>query len=96
MNLLSTRTVEARIDRVWAALSALTILAWALSTWLLDDHGAANSFETTAILAIAGIKGRLIFREYMEVRTAPRRLRLLADAWLVGLLALLLGIYVWG
>jgi len=96
MNLFSTRTAEARIDRVWAALSGLTILAWALSTVVLDDHGAANRLETTAILAIAGIKGRLIFREYMEVRTAPRRLRLLADAWLVGLLALLLGVYLWG
>ncbi len=96
MNLFSARTAEARIDRVWAALSALTILGWALSTWLLDDHGGANRLETAAVLAIAGIKGRLIFREYMEVRTAPRRLRLLVDAWLVGLLALLLGIYVWG
>jgi hypothetical protein len=96
MNPSSARAAEARIDRVWAALSGLTILAWALSTWLLDDHGAANRLETTAVLAIAGIKGRLIFREYMEVRSAPRRLRLLADAWLVGLLVLLLGIYVWG
>jgi len=43
---------------------------------------------------MAFIKGRMIIRYFMEVRTAPRWLKLTTDAWLIGLWAGVLAIYV--
>jgi hypothetical protein len=85
-------TGERHTTSVWVSLSGLTILACAVSLLVGHQH-AANGVETVAVLVIAGVKGRLIMREYMEVRGAPRAVRYLSDAWLGGLLAILLGIY---
>jgi hypothetical protein len=85
-------TGERHTTFVWALLSGLTILACVVSQ-LVGRPRAANGVETVAVLAIAGVKGRLIMREYMQVRGARRALRYLSDAWLGGLLAILLGIY---
>jgi hypothetical protein len=49
---------------------------------------------TVAVLLMAAIKSRLILREFMEVRSGPRALRILCDGWLVGLLAGALCIYL--
>ncbi len=93
MRRLST---ESRINYLWLALSGLTVLAWGVSKVVGDGRAEANNFETIAVLAIAGVKGRLILTEYMEVRTAPRRLRWITDAWLGGLLVTLLAVYFYG
>ena len=41
------------------------------------------------------IKGRMIIRYFMEVRTAPRWLKVTTDAWLVVLWATILAIYLY-
>jgi hypothetical protein len=67
----------------WIILSAITILSW----WLAPGHtrgaGAATSVPiTVAVILLGFIKGRMIIRYFMEVRTAPRWLKLFTDAWL--------------
>jgi preprotein translocase subunit SecG len=47
-----------------------------------------------AVLAFGAIKARLIVQEFMEVRTAPRWLRRLTDAWLAGLFITVLVLYL--
>jgi hypothetical protein len=92
-----TSAAEARVTYVWVVLSGLTVLGWVIARIRGDGDGdaAASGLVTVVVLAIAGVKGRLILQEYMEVRTAPRWLRHLTDAWLAILLALLVGIYFW-
>lgn len=75
----SSRT---RLSLVWSALLVITLIAW----WLGANH-ERGSFEPNAavslgVMAIAAIKVRLIFREFMDVRNAPARLKRLTDAWL--------------
>ena len=50
---------------------------------------------TVAVVLLGFIKGRLIIRTFMEVRTAPRWLKLATDGWLVVLWAAILGIYLY-
>jgi Prokaryotic Cytochrome C oxidase subunit IV len=79
----------------WIILSAITIMSW----WLAPphDHGApaVPSVPITIAVTLLGfIKGRLIIRYFMEVRTAPRWLKLATDAWLTVLWAGVLAIYL--
>ena len=51
----------------WIILSAITILWW----WL--PHGPAATVPiTVAVILLGFIKGRMIIRYVVEVRTAPR------------------------
>jgi Prokaryotic Cytochrome C oxidase subunit IV len=56
----------------WIILSANTILSW----WPAPSHargaGAVASAPITAVILLGFIKGRMIIRYFMEVRTAPR------------------------
>lgn len=81
---------------MWLVLCAITISSW----WLAPGHrggGAAVASVpiTVAVILLGFIKGRLIIRTFMEVRTAPRWLRLSTDAWLVVLWASILAIYLY-
>ena len=51
---------------------------------------------TVSVLLIAAIKVRVIVWEFMELRHAPATLRRFADALLVLLMTLLLGLHAWG
>jgi len=79
----------------WIALCAITILSW----WLAPAHGHGEPVGpsmpiTVAVIALGFIKGRMIIRYFMEVRTAPRWIKLATDAWLVVLWAAVLAIYL--
>jgi hypothetical protein len=54
-----------------------------------------NRAITVVVIALGFVKGRLIIRYFMEVRTAPRWLRLATDAWLAMLWLGILAIYLW-
>ena len=78
-----TTTAARTTTYAWILLSAITIVSW----WLAPGHtrGAAAVASvpiTLAVILLAFIKGRLIIRYFMEVRTAPRWLKLFTDAWL--------------
>jgi hypothetical protein len=89
-----TTTAARTTNRAWTILSAITILSW----WLAPGHtrGAAAVASvpiTVAVVLLGFIKGRIIIQYFMEVRTAPRRLKLFTDAWLTVLWAGMLAIY---
>ena len=54
----------------------------------------ANAPITVAVVLLGIIKGRIIIRYFMEVRSAPRWLKIATDAWLVVLWATILAIYL--
>ena len=64
---------------VWLVLVAATILSW----WLVEHHAVQARVATTAALAIAAIKARLVFLHFMELRTAPFVWRALFEAWVL-------------
>ena len=70
-----------------------------MSWWLAPphDHGTpavASVPITVAVILLGFIKGRMIIRYFMEVRTAPRWLEVVTDAWLTVLWAAVLAIYL--
>jgi hypothetical protein len=87
-------TNERTITWTWLVLVAITLGSW----WLAPAHSrgvaSASVIVTRVVLALAVIKARLIIRNFMEVRTAPRWLKLATDAWLGGLVASVLVIYL--
>lgn len=84
-----------RTSAVWLALSLLTLASWLLR--VVHDRGAlsASTAATVGVLAVAAVKGRLILREFMEVRSAPAWLGWATDAWLSVLWATILGMYLY-
>ncbi|MGH3958166.1 cytochrome C oxidase subunit IV family protein [Mycobacterium sp.] len=88
-------TASARLTFVWLILSAITVVAW----WLGPGHAraamAADVSITVAVLAMALVKVRLVIQHFMEVRTAPRWLRLFTDIWIVVLWGAVMAIYLW-
>ncbi len=90
-----TTTAARATTYAWIILSAITIVSW----WLAPGHAggglAAPSVPiTVVVILLAFIKGRMIIRYFMEVRTAPRWLKLATDAWLTVLWVAVLTIYL--
>jgi cytochrome c oxidase subunit IV len=80
---------------VWLLLSAITVLSWWLAPGHSGGHAVANVPITVAVVVLGFIKGRMIIRYFMEVRTAPRWLKATTDAWLIVLWAAILAIYLY-
>lgn len=89
---------NSRLLVVWLVLASFTL------AYLWIDHsgaGHAGSLKssaviTSSVIVIASVKVRIIFREFMEVRQAPVLLCRLTDAWVLLILATLLGSYFVG
>ncbi|WP_210115455.1 cytochrome C oxidase subunit IV family protein [Mycobacterium sp. DL99] len=86
-----------RLLIVWAILTAMTLVY----VWLdeaVDQDGTlrASTIVTVSAIAIALIKVRIIFREFMEVRHAPALLCRVTDGWVVLIGIFLLGSYFVG
>jgi hypothetical protein len=88
-------TAANRVTYVWVILSVITLVSW----WLGPGHahGAPGPSVpiTVAVLALGLVKSRLIIRHFMEVRTAPRWLRIATDVWLIVFWGAVLGIYLY-
>ena len=85
-------TVTSRITWTWALLSALTMVSWALAA---TRRFTPSTAVTIVVLAIAAVKTRIVIRQFMDVRVAPRWLRRATDAWLAVLMAAIIGPYLW-
>jgi Prokaryotic Cytochrome C oxidase subunit IV len=90
-------TFNKRLMCVWFLLSLMTFAY----IWLddrADDDGLlrASTAVTVGAIAIALVKVRIIFREFMEVRHAPALLRRLTDAWVLIIGVCLIGSYFIG
>lgn len=78
---------------IWLVLCLATGLAW----WLGGGHGSellGRAGTAALLLLIAFFKIRLVIMHFMEVRGAPRALRLACDAWVVGVPIVILGLYL--
>ena len=79
---------------VWIVLCTITVGTWWLSPAHSTVTAVASTSITAAVIVLGFIKGRLIIRYFMEVRTAPRWLRLATDGWLLVLWTAVLVIYL--
>ncbi|CRZ18072.1 cytochrome C oxidase subunit IV family protein [Mycolicibacterium neworleansense] len=85
---------ERAVTRTWLVLVAITIGSWWLAPAQYSDTLAASVPITALVLALTLIKSRLIIRQFMEVRAAPRWLKLATDGWLAVLFGAVFAIYV--
>lgn len=85
--------VKNELILVWGLLSASTIASWYIGQ--LDEVGFhLNAWVTVGVLVIASIKAQLVIQYFMEVRFAPRWLKLFMVSWSVVLVVTLL-IFYW-
>jgi len=83
-----TLDASTRVAVVWLVLLAATFLSWE------SAHSAGEyRLASTVVLLIAFLKVRLIGLEFMELRSAPRVLRFIFEAWVVVACATLLALY---
>ena len=82
------------VTRTWLLLVAITVGSWWLAPAQYSDALQASVPITALALALTLIKSRLIIRQFMEVRTAPRWLKLATDGWLVVLFGAIFTIYL--
>jgi hypothetical protein len=78
---------------VWFVLVLATTLSW----WLGADHGLGTADVAIAlVLVIAFAKTWAVGHWFMELRFAPRALRLTFDAWVLVAGATVVGFYLAG
>lgn len=88
-------TFNRRITFVWVLLSALTAASWLLAGARGHREFSPSTGVTVGIMLAVAVKGRLIIRHFMEVRSAPPWLRHVTDGWLVLLVTPILALYLW-
>lgn len=75
-------SLQTRLVVAWLGLGTITLFAWLIGA----SHGKGPLHPDAAValgaIAITLIKVRVIIREFMDVRRAPAKLRLITDAWL--------------
>ena len=76
------------LDVVWALL-----LAGTAYTWWLGESGHAGTATVMAILAIAGVKGALVIREFMALRGVKLLWQAAVFGWLMLVLAVNMAAY---
>lgn len=86
------RYIKNPLTLVWALLTLSTVLSWYISQ-SSDVAFQMNTWITISVLVIAIIKAQMVIRYFMEVRIAPRWLKLTMISWSVILLVLLLVFY---
>ncbi|MGV0811568.1 cytochrome C oxidase subunit IV family protein [Mycolicibacterium boenickei] len=82
------------VTQTWLLLTAITVGSWWLAPAQYSDALRASVPITALVLALTLVKSRLIIRQFMEVRTAPRWLKLATDGWLVVLFGSIFAIYL--
>lgn len=84
-------TTVQKITLVWLGLVLATGLSWQFGHGF--GFGDNTRFATTAIIAISFLKVRFIMLDFMEVRTAPRALRITLEAWSALVCGILIFLY---
>ena len=87
-----TAVSRSTLTGVWALLSIMTVASW----WTSRSDGHAYTLITAGVLLFALIKSRLVIRYFMEVRFAPRWLRLTCDVWLIMVFGMVFALYLSG
>lgn len=82
--------LRSRYTVIWLALVGATLLSWALGGGAGDDKTLAAS----GIILVSLIKVRYVVLDFMELRRAPKLMRLVAELW-ISLLAIVLVTMLW-
>lgn len=80
-----------RTTIIWLLLMLATILSWFLG--VNQNQAVLNATASVSIILVAFIKVRLVMTDFMEVRSAPRGLRMMCDAWMTILCASMMVLY---
>jgi hypothetical protein len=88
---------DRRLTVAWIVVVAVTLI-YLLIDGTAEAHGLprASAFASVAAITLALAKVRIILRELMDVRHAPRVLRSMTDALVAVMGACLLGTYLIG
>ena len=79
---------------VWLALVLMTLIVWVVGVERAFSHNAGPSLGMSAVLALAFLKTQIIGSYFMELRTAPQSLRRAFSAWVVGVGAIVIAMYL--
>lgn len=79
-------TVTRRVTLVWAVLIGLTFASFIVG---VEQGAGVASAAAVVIIGIAVFKVRLIGMHFMDVRTAPRALRLVFEGYVLAVFATL-------
>ena len=90
-------SADRRLTAAWIVVVVVTLIYLVIDR-SVDDNGVlgASALVSVAAVALALAKIRIIMREFMDVRHAPRMLRTITDALVVIMGACLLGTYLVG
>ncbi|WP_075296865.1 MULTISPECIES: cytochrome C oxidase subunit IV family protein [unclassified Pseudonocardia] len=77
---------------VWGALVLATLVSFGAGA----DHGVAGATGVVLALVIGFVKVRYVGLEFMELRSAPPALRLVFEAWCVGVCGMVVVLYLTG
>lgn len=83
--------MRSRPVAIWLLLVAATLFSLSLFAAFSPYHGA--HYVSYAVLSIAFIKARFIGLDFMELRSAPRPLRLAFEVWLLVVAGTLMALY---
>ncbi|UXA13916.1 cytochrome C oxidase subunit IV family protein [Mycolicibacterium sp. jd] len=78
-----------RASRVWLVLVVLTVL----TTWGLSKDLLAPSVAVAGTFLVVAIKVRLVMLDFMELRHAPVRVRIVFESWIVVIVLAILGLW---
>jgi hypothetical protein len=80
-----------RVSAVWFALVAATFISWELG------HGVgfqSSRLASCAVIAIAFLKARYVIMDFMEIRHAPRYMRLIGEIWPIAICLILIALFL--
>ena len=90
-------SAERRLTAAWIVVVAVTLIYLVIDGSVVGNGGlGASTFASLAAIALALAKLRIIMREFMDVRHAPRMLRTMTDALVIIMGTCLLGTYLVG
>lgn len=84
-------SLQSRVTAIWVGLIVATGLSWQFGHGF--GFGEKFHYATAAILIITFVKIRFVFLDFMELRTAPRPLRMAFEVWAVSICVILIGLY---
>jgi hypothetical protein len=88
-------SAERRLAVAWLVTVGITLI-YLLVDQVVDEHGVLRVAASVAAIVLALVKLRIILREFMDVRHAPKVLRVLTDALAIVMAVFLLGTYLVG
>ena len=90
-------SADKRLTVAWLVVVAITLIYLGIDG-SADDSGVAvaSTSATVAAIVLALVKLRIIMREFMDVRHAPRLLRTMTDVLVAVMAVALLGSYLVG